>query len=293
MTRQYIDNKNLNVFVSNRRVPGSTNICNLWTEEVTYETELTFPTLMNKSEVRNKSIVKISPIKNAIKSLLEKNSELKGLEFLLNRNLKEGIDPKSIAGTTMFSDLSRVLAGTVDSPVNGGVGQYRAFFSAVSDEPGYEDNVAFLKKEFMGLIKLLDKLLKLHQAIIPIHLAPQHRAMVELFIKNFSNEINELKLDVNATLNLKKLVDELLKANTRTHRERTRHAGHTYSEFDSLLGSTDSATTGSDKDDMSSVTGSDSVHSGGASTRPLSSMDSSSYMSRSIFSGKKTALNYK
>ncbi|GME84587.1 unnamed protein product [Ambrosiozyma monospora] len=110
MTRQYIDNKNLNVFVSNRRIPGSTNICNLWTEEVTYETELTFPTLMNRSEVKNKSIVKVSPIKNAIKSLLEKNSELKGLEFLLNRNLKEGIAPKSIAGTTMFSDLSRVLA---------------------------------------------------------------------------------------------------------------------------------------------------------------------------------------
>ncbi|GMF03860.1 unnamed protein product [Ambrosiozyma monospora] len=106
MTRQYIDNKNLNVFVSNRRLPGSTNICNLWTEEVTYETELTFPTLMNTSEIKSSNTVKISPIKNAIKSLLEKNSELKSLAFLLNRNLKEGIDPKSIATTTMFKLFS-------------------------------------------------------------------------------------------------------------------------------------------------------------------------------------------
>ncbi|GME89215.1 unnamed protein product [Ambrosiozyma monospora] len=249
---------------------------------------------MNRSEVKNKSIVKVSPIKNAIKSLLEKNSELKGLEFLLNRNLKEGIAPKSIAGTTMFSDLSRVLAGTVDSPVNGGVGQYRAFFGVVSDEPGYEDNVAFLKKEFMSLIKLLDQLLKLHHALLPVHLAPQHRAMVELFAKNFNNEINELELNVNATLDLDKFVGELLKANTRTHRERSRRAGPAYSEFGSLLGSNDSVITGSDKDDVSSVTGSDSVHSGSAgSIRPPSSMGSSSYMSRSIFSGKKTALNYK
>ncbi|GME78007.1 unnamed protein product [Ambrosiozyma monospora] len=145
MTKQYIDNKNLCVFVSNRRIPGSTNICNLWTEEVTYETEMTFPTLMNKSEVKNSHTLKISPIKNAIKSLLEKNSELRGLEYLLHRNLKEGIDPKSIAGTTMFSSLSRVLAGTVDPPVNGGVGQYRAFFTDDSNEPDYQEDVTYLK----------------------------------------------------------------------------------------------------------------------------------------------------
>ncbi|GME97865.1 unnamed protein product [Ambrosiozyma monospora] len=67
MTKQYIDNKNLNTFVSTRRIPGSTNVTNLWTEEMTYETLLTFPTLMNRSEITNSTILKLSPIKNAIK----------------------------------------------------------------------------------------------------------------------------------------------------------------------------------------------------------------------------------
>ncbi|GME75258.1 unnamed protein product [Ambrosiozyma monospora] len=302
MTRQYIDNKNLNVFVSNRRIPGSTNICNLWTEEVTYETEMTFPTLMNMSEVKNSHTVKISPIKNAIKSLLEKNSELKGLEFLLNRNLKEGIDPKSITGTTMFSNLSRVLAGTVDSPVNGGVGQYRAFFTAVSSEPGYKEDVAYLKKCFANLIELLDRLLKLHQALIPGNLVEQHRAMVELFSKNFRNEIKELEIDVNATLNLEQFIDQLIKSNMRSHRQRNPHE----SEFDSLLGSfsegVDNVGDSSRGDDNSSIAGY-SVHSGGSGstsytsyTRQTSSVSGSSYFGRSSSSfqyGKRNILNYK
>ncbi|GMG36339.1 unnamed protein product [Ambrosiozyma monospora] len=218
MTRKFIDNKNLSVFVSTRRIPGSTNICDLWTEEVTYETEVTFPTLMNFSTIKNSCTVKITPIKNAIKSLMEKNSDLKGLEYLLKRNLKEGIDPQTIAGSTVFSDLSRVLAGTVDSPVNGGVGQYRAFFTLDSSDPEYKKDVLFLKSCFTDLIVLLDKLLKLHGALIPPNLVPQHSAMVELFSKNFKIEVDELKLDVNAKLNLKELVHNLIKANIRTHR---------------------------------------------------------------------------
>ncbi|GMF03880.1 unnamed protein product [Ambrosiozyma monospora] len=75
MTKQYVDHKDMNTFISTRRIPGSTNISNLWTEEVTYETLLTFPTLMNISEVKSTIVVKLSPIKNAIKSILAKNTE--------------------------------------------------------------------------------------------------------------------------------------------------------------------------------------------------------------------------
>ncbi|GME75642.1 unnamed protein product [Ambrosiozyma monospora] len=286
MTRQYIDNKNLNVFVSHRRLPGSTNITNLWTEEVTYETELTFPTLMNRSEIKMSNSIRISPIKNAIKSLLEKNSELKGLEFWINRNLQEGIDPKSLSGTTMFGNLSRVLAGTVDSPVNGGVGQYRTFFTAVSHEPDYKENVVILKNSFADLIELLDNLLKLHQALLPAVLAPQHRVMVDLFCKNFESEIEQLELDVNATLDLQDYVDNLITSNMRSHRETTRHVDP---ELASLMG--ESTTSGSTRgDDVFSVNGSaggTSIHSG---SRPPSTLGS---YSRYGPGGKRTLLNYK
>ncbi|GME78922.1 unnamed protein product [Ambrosiozyma monospora] len=268
MTQKFIDNKNLNVFVSTRRIPGSTNICDLWTEEVTYETEATFPTLMNFSEIKNSCAVKISPIKNAIKSLVDKNSELKGLEYLLNRNLKEGIDPKTIAGSTVFSDLSRVLAGTVDSPVNGGVGQYRAFFTLDSSEPDYQEDVSFLKKCFTDLIVLLDKLLKLHGALIPSNLIPQHSAMVELFSKNFKTEIDELQLDVNVKLNLEELVHRLIKANIRTHRHRHHQRNQLDLDVNSFMGN--SATGSSRDDDTYSMA--ESTRSGGSSlTRKSSS----------------------
>ncbi|GMG55805.1 unnamed protein product [Ambrosiozyma monospora] len=61
IARQYKANKNLNTFTSRRRKPGASsrsstsaaNVANLWTEEVTYETEFTFPTLMNRSEIKS------------------------------------------------------------------------------------------------------------------------------------------------------------------------------------------------------------------------------------------------
>ncbi|GME82445.1 unnamed protein product [Ambrosiozyma monospora] len=290
MTRQYIDNKHLNVFVSTRRTPGSTNICNLWTEEVTYETELTFPTLMNVAEIKESSTIRISPIRNAIKSLLEKNSELRGLEFWIKHNLKEGIDPKSISSTAVFGNLSRALAGTVDSPVNGGVGQYRAFFTASSTEPDYKENVAFLKSCFSDLIILLDKLLKLHQILLPSNLAPQHSAMVELFAKNFRDEITELRLDIGATLDLNTFVDKLVKVNIRTRRDRQNAAD---SELDYLLNVSGSRDTRSD--DTSSFNGSlsnDSFFSGGSNFKRASSLGTS-FLSSSFATNKRTVLNYR
>ncbi|GME91335.1 unnamed protein product [Ambrosiozyma monospora] len=211
--RQYVDNRNLNTFVSTRRLAGSTNVSNLWTEETTYETLLTFPTLMNRSEIKSVDVIKLSPIKNAVKSLIEKNEELSNLEFLIKQNLREGIDAGTIAGSSVFNNLSRILAGTVDSPVNGGVGQYRAFFNVKSDEPDFDMNVQYLKNSFNNLIILLNKLLKLHHALIPSNLKPQHQLMVELFSKNFRTEIQDLKLDVKSTLNMDKLLKSLLSTN--------------------------------------------------------------------------------
>ncbi|GME85733.1 unnamed protein product [Ambrosiozyma monospora] len=219
--RQYMDTKHLNTFVAIRRIPGSTNVTNLWTEEITYETQLTFPTLMNRSEIKYTNVVKLSPIKNAVKALIQKNEELSALEFIIKQNLREGIDAKTIAQSSVFNNLSRNLAGTVDSPVNGGVGQYRTFFGMKNSSPketDFEINVKYLKNSFDSLIQLLNKLLKLHQALIPPNLKPQHNAMVDLFIKNFRTEINELGLDVKSTLDLDKLLKSLISRNIYSRR---------------------------------------------------------------------------
>lgn len=218
MAKQYVDNKNLNTFINTRRLPGASSITNLWTEEITYKTFMTFPTLMNRSEIKNVHVDKIPPVKNAIRSLISKNDELSNLEFLINQNLKDNISLQSISSSSVFNSISRILAGTVDSPVNGGAGQFRVFFSGDKDSSidigetieEYELDADKLKKCFNELITILNRLLKLHGLIVPETLKLQHESLVELFEKNFKNEIEELKLDVDTQLDY----DELMKSLT-------------------------------------------------------------------------------
>lgn len=219
MAKQYVNNKNLNTFINTRRLPGATGITNLWTEEITYKTFMTFPTLMNRSEIKTTTIIKIPPIKNAIRSLLSKNEELSNLEFSLNQNLKDNISLQSISSTSVFNNVSRILAGTVDSPVNGGAGQFKVFFTDdLSIDIGeskeeYEEDRKKLIDCYNDLCTLLNKLLKLHGLIIPETLKLQHESLVELFQKNFKNEIENLKLDVTTALNYNELMKSLISKN--------------------------------------------------------------------------------
>lgn len=219
MAKQYIDNKNLNTFMNTRRLPGATGIHNLWTEEITYQTYMTFPTLMNRSEIKFTTVVKIPPIKNAIKSLMLKTDELVNLEYLICQNLKDNIKLSSIASSSMFNSVSRILAGTVDSPVNGGASQFKIFLSKDSkvyigeSEEEYAEDCDKLKECYDELIKAMNRLLKFHGLIIPGSLKLQHDSLVELFSKNFKEEIEELQLDVSSTLDYNELMSSLTSTN--------------------------------------------------------------------------------
>ncbi|OUM51802.1 hypothetical protein BVG19_g929 [[Candida] boidinii] len=234
MTKSYVDHKDLNTFVSTRRLPGSSSIVDLWTEETTYETILTFPTLMNRSEIKETRIVKVSPLENALRSLTDKNRDLATIEFTINQMISEqAINIVQISSSAVFNDLSRQLAGTVDSPVNGGVGQYRQFFKdleldpttptnaksteseapadatvaeGISGEAGESEavevvdpevaNIRLLKSAFNDMVILLNRCLHIHGKLIPIELKKSHETLVELFKKNFIIEIEELELTV-------------------------------------------------------------------------------------------------
>lgn len=122
--RQYARNKDLKFFKSLTKIPGSTSVFDLWTDQTTYESWLSFPTLMNRSFIKTSETVRLSPLDNAIQTITKKNDDLILLENLINTAIKDKTDYLS-----HFSDLSRQLSGTVDSPVNGGIGQYRLFFT--------------------------------------------------------------------------------------------------------------------------------------------------------------------
>ncbi|GME77104.1 unnamed protein product [Ambrosiozyma monospora] len=95
----------------------------------------------------------------------------------------------------------------------------------------------YLKNCFDNLIKLLNNLLKLHEALVPANLKPQHEVMVELFQKNFKAEIEELKLDTKSVLKLDEMVQALISANIRNHRRQRRMLGSSYAESSDMQSS--------------------------------------------------------
>lgn len=191
--RQYARNKDLRFFSSLKKLPGATSVHDLWTEETTYETYLSFPTLMNRSEVKESRVVTLSPLENAIRTVVNRNNELIQTESSINHALKEKSDHSAF-----FIDLSRQLAGTVDSPVNGGVGQYRNFF--YDDEYRNDKHlftVKLLKEAFNELATILNRCLHLHGKIVPANMKSSQDALVDLYKNNFREEIENLNLTTN------------------------------------------------------------------------------------------------
>lgn len=192
--RQYARNKDLRFFNVMKKIPGSTSLFDLWTEETTFETFLSFPTLMNRSEIKATKTVKLSPLDNAIRTIVHKNNDLVQLESLINIAFKEKADYN-----TLLNDLSRQLAGTVDSPVNGGVGQYRTFFidPKYVGKDEYSDNVRLLKNAYNDLTMILSRCLHLHGKLVSANIKVSHNALVQLFKKNFKDEIEDLKISTD------------------------------------------------------------------------------------------------
>lgn len=192
--RQYARNKNLRFFSSIKKIPGSTSVFDLWTEEVTYETQLSFPTLMNRSDIKSSSMVRLSPLDNAIRTILNKNNDLVQLESMINIAYKEKSDY-----TSLMNDLSRHLAGTVDAPVNGGVGQYRTFFldPRYDGKADYAYNIRLLRNAFHDLTCVLSRCLHLHGKLVPSSMKMSHEALVELFKQNFKDEILTLRINTD------------------------------------------------------------------------------------------------
>lgn len=192
--RQYARNKDLRFFTTMRKIPGASSVFDLWTEETTYETQLSFPTLMNRSDIKSTKTVKLSPLDNAIRTIVNKNNDLIQLESMINIAFKEKTD-----FTSLYNDLSRQLAGTVDSPVNGGVGQYRTFFtdSKYFGKEEYAHSIRFLKNAFNDLAIILNRCLHLHGKLVAPLMRNSHEALVELYKKNFQEDIEALKLSTD------------------------------------------------------------------------------------------------
>ncbi|EGW33194.1 dedicator of cytokinesis protein 4 CRK binding protein [Spathaspora passalidarum NRRL Y-27907] len=197
--RQYARNRDLRFFTTMKRLPGYSSVFDLWTEETTYETQLSFPTLMNRSFIKESKTVKLSPLDNAIRTLINKNNDLIQLESKINQALKE---KHEVGALTM--EMTRQLSGTVDSPVNGGVGQYRDFLSKLDQD---EDKLRLLKRALDDLVMILNRCLQLHGKIVTPNLKATHDNMLDQYKKNFKDEIEALTIsgELNGVSNSNKI----------------------------------------------------------------------------------------
>lgn len=188
--RKYARNKDLRYFSLIRKLGDAKSVYDLWTEEITYETNLRFPTILNKSDVRNIKIVKLTPLDNAVRTIEHKYNDLAQVESKLISAFKEQSEYSSL-----LKDLRALLAGVVDSPVNGGVEQYRKFI--YDDEYGSDQNAAsqeLMKNALDKLCVILDRCLQIHSKLVTPDMEPFHDALLQLFKKNFTEEIKRLKL---------------------------------------------------------------------------------------------------
>lgn len=190
----YIENRNLRTFCKSRRLPGTTNVTDLWVDEYTFETASTFPTLMNRSEIIEISTRKLSPLENALRSLQLKIQELNGLENMCWKAIKEHGDYSEI-----FNELSRNLTGTIDAPVNGGMTQYRDFLKPPMVSKLEESSLNMLKTAFSDLAVMISRCLVLHREILPSDgLLESHKMLIKLFEKNFAPEIQKNNINMDS-----------------------------------------------------------------------------------------------
>ncbi|AAS52786.1 AER102Wp [Eremothecium gossypii ATCC 10895] len=190
--RSYIENRNLKTFSCSRRLPGTTSVTSLWVREFVYETVSTFPTLLNRSEVKSVIEIDRSPLDNAVRSLQVKIHDLSGLESMCYKLLKDNDDCGEL-----FGELSRELNGTIDAPVNGGIAQYRDFFTLSGPDALNEADLAKLKYLFDELALVLGRCLTLHRELCPPTLMKSYEAMLEQYEKNFGDEIKRNNIDIN------------------------------------------------------------------------------------------------
>ena len=133
---------------------------------------------MNFNDIASYKVIKLSPLDNASRTINAKTSELLRLERSIHRSMTDQTKSRGL-----FLDLSRELAGTVDSPING-VGQYRLFLEYIGESNNNQaGKIKTLQNAFDELTTILKRCLDLHGRIVPESMRLSHQALVELFEK--------------------------------------------------------------------------------------------------------------
>ncbi|CAO3611450.1 unnamed protein product [Cunninghamella blakesleeana] len=163
---------------------------NLWTEQTTFTSQDVFPTIALRSKIKLIQIKEISPIENAVKAMNNKTNELTSLDKVYAENIGQS------QANVNLNPFSMALNGAVDAPVNGGVPLYKkAFLCAYyrKRHPRLVPWIDQLKKAIDEQVVVIDRCLLTHSQLVSNDMKPFHNNLIELFKKNFSDDIQRLK----------------------------------------------------------------------------------------------------
>ncbi|KAK9477655.1 dedicator of cytokinesis-domain-containing protein [Lipomyces japonicus] len=176
-------------------------LADLWVEKTIYTTTDAFPTILRRSEIAHAEKFTISPTSNAADSVGKKSTEVLQMA---KRAAAAGLSD----GGNASAQLSMVLSGAVDAPVNGGIRMYKQLLVL---EQGQEQDVDSsnditesgvdlvaqdrerLQSAIINYVAVLRYALKIHARVVAVALRPLHDNMVSMLEKNFKDELKILE----------------------------------------------------------------------------------------------------
>ncbi|XP_047127014.1 dedicator of cytokinesis protein 3 isoform X1 [Hydra vulgaris] len=145
----------------------------LWLERTIHWTSRKFPSILKWSTIESVRKVELTPLENAIESIISKNKEL-----------IEIIDEYQSDSSLNLNRLSMVLNGVIDANVNGGIANYQnAFLSNqyLFFHPEHEYTVQQLKNHLYDQTKIVQQGLEIHESFVSESLKPFHDKMFMMF----------------------------------------------------------------------------------------------------------------
>ncbi|KAK9242324.1 hypothetical protein V1506DRAFT_90492 [Lipomyces tetrasporus] len=162
---------------------ASYNPADVWVEKTVFTTKEAFPTILRRSVIQSSEATWVSPLTSASDAVIRKTSEIL---HIARHTLSHNDESNS-------AQLSMVLSGAVDAPVNGGVQQYRALLAIYATDADSQDQKTRLDSAIVDYAAVLKYALLVHARTVSSALRPLHDSLVVLFERNFKTELRLLE----------------------------------------------------------------------------------------------------
>ncbi|GAM25576.1 hypothetical protein SAMD00019534_087510 [Acytostelium subglobosum LB1] len=163
--QKYRQHNNINTFIYSKPIkkskdastPPMNEFADLWIINNYFIIKDTFPTIHRRSEIIKRYEVNLSPIDNAVNTVIGKNNELMEMSTKHENGVEANLSP-----------FTMVLKGVIDAAVNGGVNMYKkVFFSPdyLIENREMKESVDKLKQALNTQVTILRRCLSIHSRV--------------------------------------------------------------------------------------------------------------------------------